>query len=938
MMNEPTAQSNAQESPPKQLDKTTQNASLANDLTIEHSASGLDDATVEHTSVDGHTIDESTPATVVSGAGAVHDDATLPNVSAGHQTQGDRRRPSHEDYIGQQVGPYHIVSLLGRGGMGVVYLARHKRLQRDVAIKMILGAALRDGQSLDRFDVEARTIANLQHPNVVQLYEFGHVEHSPYFALEYIKGGTLADRLKENPLPAQEAARIVEKLARAMQVAHEQGIIHRDLKPANILMTVEGEPKVSDFGLAKDLVSQDDHETKTGTVMGTPSFMSPEQARGQIGELGGETDQYSLGAILYACLSGRPPFMSASTIDTISQVVHKEPIPPRQLAAHVPSDLETICLKTLQKDPARRYASCGELADDLQSFLTGKPIKARPVGAAERTLRWCKRNPTIAIPSALAGLFLFAAAGISMWAWAATSAQAAIIAQERDNVKSERDEAEKQRDEARRQRTIAEQQQVVAEDNERLAQKQADLALKNIQYVITDIDAKLREQPGMDELRIGVLDSMSQRWNELDVGLTGGLRGEAIPTLMAVRQLMANAFVELDRLPLANKEFEKLEEMARERIAIMGRVDATRYNLARVLFTKAPLARRLKSDPSEGIEQFKEALEMLDEIERDPQPKEGSPTPLDLLRLRAAIAQNLGVELLRDGLLSETELYFSESLASNEKAMAFITGAEGFSELNEDQRDTQTASLQIQIDKARVGLAYIKLRLGKTEEALPSYEEAIASRREIFNRRQNMLIMKTELAGYLKIYGKSLMWLDRAEDALAPMRESVQLSEEAWQTDPAKASLKRAFAESLYLFGNLKESLNLPNEAVALHERSRLVWSELVDDSPDEKNRISLMLAESAVGNVEATQELANAMSQGAETNAELHLERARALARLSTFVDGEQRDELVNDALEALQRSVTEGFSDPFRLRVEPELASIRNHPRYLEILSKLQ
>jgi eukaryotic-like serine/threonine-protein kinase len=866
----------------------------------------------------------------------VADQARSKSAAAASTASRKLSSKKHKSIVGRTIGDYRIDCELGRGGMGVVYRAHHEKLRRDVAIKMILGAASCDQLVVERFETEARAVANLQHPNVVQLFEFGSLDDSPFFALEYIDGGTLAERIKEFPMDSKEAAKLVESLARAMQVAHQRGILHRDLKPANILLTADGIPKISDFGLAKELLSDKQDETKTGTVMGTPSFMSPEQAMGNISELSGATDQYSLGAILYACISGRPPFMSSTTIETISQVVHKEPIPPRQLSVSIPVDLETICLKTLHKEPAKRYANCEELANDIKRFLNDEPILARPVSKLERGWRWCRRNPKIAIPSAMAGIFILSTATIASWAWAVTSAQAAVIAEERDNVKIQRDDAQRQRDEADKQRLIANQQKAVAEDNEKIAQKQAQLALKNIQFVVTDVDKLLRDQAGMSEIRLGVLESVSKKWDELNVEMAGGVRGEAIPTLMAVRQLMAITFRELDRLQQASAEFSKLEEMARERIAVKGRNDATRTNLAKVLMNASQLYRR-QDDPQTGIKKLEDSIELVREVIRDPQPEEGSPSKNEILQLLAATTQNLGVEFLREGRILETEKAFTESLDANSKALEEIRSQPGFNELNENEKDTKTAALKMAMDKSRLGLAYIQLRLGKTDESLPLYKVAIESRREIFQRRPNMLIMKSELAGHLKIYGKSLMWLNRLAEAEAPLRESLKLSEESWEADPEKVDLKRGLSEALYLFGWLRELQNNNSEAISQFERSRLLREQLSKVSPDEKNQINLMLSEATVGNIVSAKKIADELGAKKELNSELHLERARTLALLSKFASDDQKQQLKNEALDALERSVKEGFSDPFRIKVEPELLSIHDSPRFASVITQL-
>jgi predicted Ser/Thr protein kinase len=304
------------------------------------------------------------------------------------------------------VNGYEIVGKLGRGGMGVVYKARQVGLERWVALKMLAAGAQADQEQLHRFRTEAEAVARLQHPNIVQIYEVGEQDGRPYMALEHVDGGSLARKLAGTPLPARQAARVTETLALAVHFAHQQGIVHRDLTPANVLLTADGAPKISDFGLAKFVISGGKGQTQSGAVLGTPSYMAPEQAEGKAREVGPGTDIYALGAILYELLTGRPPFEAETPLDTLRQVVSEEPVPPGQLQAKLPRDLETICLKCLAKEPAQRYRTAGELAADLKRWLVGEPIQARPVGAWERAVKWARRRPAVA---ALVGVTVVAA-------------------------------------------------------------------------------------------------------------------------------------------------------------------------------------------------------------------------------------------------------------------------------------------------------------------------------------------------------------------------------------------------------------------------------------------------------------------------------------------------------------------------------------------------
>ncbi|HVS38219.1 MAG TPA: serine/threonine-protein kinase, partial [Gemmataceae bacterium] len=294
---------------------------------------------------------------------AQHPTAALPAAVDMDATCDASPAPTSSAIPPPTVPGYEILRELGRGGMGVVYQARQIQLNRIVALKMILAGGHAGPTHLARFKTEAEAVARLQHPNIVQIFEVGECGGLPYFSLEFCSGGGLDKKLAGTPLPPKEAAALIETLARAVHVAHRQHVIHRDLKPANVLLTEGGTAKITDFGLAKKLDAAGG--TQTGDIVGTPSYMAPEQAAGKTREMGPATDVYALGAILYECLTGRPPFKAATQLDTVLQVVVDEPVPPRRLQSKVPTDLETICLKCLAKQPGRRYGTAAELADDL---------------------------------------------------------------------------------------------------------------------------------------------------------------------------------------------------------------------------------------------------------------------------------------------------------------------------------------------------------------------------------------------------------------------------------------------------------------------------------------------------------------------------------------------------------------------------------------------
>jgi tRNA A-37 threonylcarbamoyl transferase component Bud32 len=372
---------------------------------------------------------------------------------------------------------YEVLGELGRGGMGVVYKARQLKLNRTVALKMILAGPLAGPEHRARFLSEAESVARLRHPNIVQIYEIGEALGRPFFSMEFMEGSSLDRRLDGTPLPPRAAVQLVETLARAVHHAHEQGVIHRDLKPANVLLAISDAsqkrqaeqrfceaslndcvPKITDFGLAKRL----DEVGRTLTaVLGTPAYMAPEQAAGRTKEVGPAADIWALGVILYELLTGRAPFKADSAMETVAMASADDPVSPKRLNRKVPRDLETICLKCLRKEPARRYASAEALAEDLAAFREGRPIRARPAGVLERAVKWAKRRPALA-----------AALAVTMLALAGLGAGGFVLAVER----LERDRARLERDRMEDARLQAE--------NERQTRRQVQAALGREQQAL----------------------------------------------------------------------------------------------------------------------------------------------------------------------------------------------------------------------------------------------------------------------------------------------------------------------------------------------------------------------------------------------------------------------------------------------------------------------
>jgi serine/threonine-protein kinase len=475
--------------------------------------------------------------------------------------------------------------------MGVVYQARELRLNRVVALKMILAAEYAGAEAGARFLAEAESVARLHHPNVVQVFAFGDCDGRPYFAMEYVDGGSLADRLDGTPRPPREAARLVETLARAIHEAHRLGVVHRDLKPANILLTSQGVAKIADFGLAKSL-SAEGGLTRSRWIVGSPSYMAPEQAEGRAGAAGPAADVYSLGAMLYELITGRPPFQAATVLETLERVRLDEPAPPARLRPGLPRDLVTVCLKCLEKDPARRYPSAAELAEDLRRFLGGEAVRARPVGRAERLWRWCRREPAVA---SLAIALLAGLVGVASQ-WRRAEAHARRLS------------------EANRALRSANGREL---DARRRAERRFGAAMRSLrQFERIAKDAALLQDPRLKGLRAELLGTAQGFYKELQASL----EGDDSP---AARSQLADAYGRVGRIASELGLPDEALAAHRRALALLERAAAagpaapgTRALLGRA-HAQVGFTLRTMGRPAEAFRSYDRARELQEPLARD---------------------------------------------------------------------------------------------------------------------------------------------------------------------------------------------------------------------------------------------------------------------------------------------------------------------------------
>ncbi len=679
--------------------------------------------------------------------------------------------------------------------------------------------------------------------------------------------------------------------------------------------------------------------------------MSPEQAAGASDRIGPASDQYSLGSMLYALITGRPPFMSAKAIDTVSKVLSEEPIPPGRMVSGLPRDLETICLKTLQKNPAQRYDSCAALADDLQRYLRREPILARPVGRLERTWRWCRRNPRIAAPTGLAAALLLGLIGLGSWSYAAIAEQKkqaeanagrasdnALIAQANERKAQDNAVIAKKNEElAKQNELLAKQNEAIAQGREADAKAQALALMKNVQFIITDVDKSLANTQGTTKVRLQVAERQAEVWDQLDASVRSDEQGEAFPTLLAVRSRLASLFAELGQPDKALEQADLALDQARRRVVVKNQSDASRVNLVRRCLHSALLREGYGRDLETSDALKREALEVIEDVVANPRPEPGSPGEYDIQELLAEALQRVGLAGMSKGQLDVSTPLLLRALDIRRANFERFDETEAFMEADETNRRILAADAGLTMDKSVMAVAYTLVKQDRPEEGLRQFGAAIESRKQAAAEYGELPLLKQDYGRSCGLYADCLLWNGRLDEARIQLDESVAIAGEAWTADPQSVELRKPLALALYRRACLREQTGDSGgeqaDVVAALEHRRAIFAA----TAGEKDEVDLAIAAARQGDTTTVRPILDKYAAVTKPDSELQLKCARACSQLARNAAEADRDALRAESMKVLRRAITEGYSDPYKVRVEADFHSLRETPEFIEIVASI-
>jgi tetratricopeptide (TPR) repeat protein/anti-sigma factor RsiW len=872
---------------------------------------------------------------------------------------------------------FTVLEELGRGGAGVVYRARQHQPDRVVALKCLLGGAYSEAEQRARFRAEADAIARLNHPHIVQVYAAGEHDGRPFLCLEYLTGGSLAATLGGRPQPPREAARLVQLLASAVQHAHERGVVHRDLKPANVLLAADGTPKVTDFGLARFGRPE---LTATGAILGTPSYMAPEQARGDNAQVGPAADVWALGVILYECLTGQPPFRGVHVLDTLELVVGRDPVPPARLLPGIPRDLNVICLKCLHKQPARRYATAAALGDDLRRFLAGEPIHARPTPAYERAAKWARRSPakaTLLVCSvfALVGLV----AGI-LWHTSELGAALALAqANEREAVK-QKGEAQKASGEAAAHLQTALREKREAEQARGKARARFLKARQAVDEMLTEVgDRNLAQMRHMFPLRKTLLEKALAFNKEFlrestddpdllgEVALAHKRAGNVQEMLGDLKQARTNYRQAIDlfgRLAAAapdNTEHQVQLALCWNRLSDVCRQTADSHQaeeaLRKALATQRALTRRLPGDrhqqkllaayqnnwgllmgdlgkPAEAEQAHRDALEIMERLIAA-EPKE------DYFRRELANCCNhVAVYAERKRAFSEAESLHRRALALQGQLVASLPHYPFY-------RDELAGTWQ--------NLARTLARMRRPEETVAAFQKAVEQQKRLVMEFDSVPRFHEHLALILANFGLFLNSAGKLDDAEKTFREAVAVSGKLVAVYAPVRGYQSRHGGSCNNLAMVLLKKNRPREARSWLEtavRHQTLAYKSAPNNPQYRGYLRnhyFLLAQTCLRlcDTRAAAEAAVKLPELAPAGHSQYLIAARFLASCAALTEADpslaekerkaRAQTFADRAMDHLQKAVQRGFASAETLRSSPDFSSLRQRADFQQVLTDL-